>query len=307
MPVDRLASMETFVSVVESGSFSITARQLGVGQPAVSKSIAQLEDKLGVRLLLRSTRGVAVTEAGQTFYEHARRSIDEADAAELAARGAGAALTGRLRVCAPIAFARLHVLPRLKPFLTEHPQLMLDVVLDDRDIDLREEGIDVALRMGVLPDSAMTARRVAQGPRIVVGTPAYLAEFGEPQAPPDLAEHQTVVLNQRGTAGAWTFTRDGLEVSVSVSGRVQTTASEGVRAAVLSDMGLAIATEWMFAPELASGAVRRVLAEWTLPAVDIWAVYPTGRLASAKARAFVAFIEALMDEPRSRPDPTLNA
>src|ERR1700752_4983200 len=235
MPVDRLASMETFVSVVDSGSFSIAARQLGVGQPAVSESITQLEDKLGVRLLLRSTRGVVVTEAGQNFYEHARRSIDEADAAELAARGAGAALTGRLRVCAPITFARLHVLPRLKPFLAQHPQLTLDVVLDDRDIDLREEGIDVALRMGVLEDSAMTARRIAQGPRIVVGTPAYLAEFGEPQMPADLANHQTIVLNQRGTVGAWTFTRDSSEVSVTVSGRVQTTAAEGVRAAVLCD------------------------------------------------------------------------
>jgi DNA-binding transcriptional LysR family regulator len=294
MPVDRLASMETFVTVVESGSFSIAARQLGVGQPAVSKSITQLEDKLDVRLLLRSTRGVVVTEAGQSSYEHARRSIDEADAAELAARGAGAALTGRLRFCAPITFARLHVLPRLKPFLAQHPQLTLDVVLDDRDIDLREEGIDVALRMGVLADSAMTARRIAQGPRIVVGTAAYLAEFGEPQMPADLPNHQTIVLNQRGTVGTWTFTRDGSEVSVAVSGRVQTTAAEGVRAAVLCDMGLAIVSEWMFAPELASGAVRRVLAQWTLPGVDVWAVYPTGRLASAKARAFVAFVEAIL-------------
>ena len=268
--MDRLASMETFVSVVESGSFSITARQLGVGQPAVSKSIAQLEDKLGVRLLLRSTRGVSVTEAGQTFYEHARRSIDAADAAELAARGAGAALTGRLRVCAPIAFARLHVLPRLKPFLTEHPQLMLDVVLDDRDIDLREEGIDVALRMGVLPDSAMTARRVAQGPRIVVGTPAYLAEFGEPQAPADLAAHQTIVLNQRGTAGAWTFTRDGLEVSCPLSRADHRL--EGVRAAVLSDRA------WPCRMDVRPRVVRRRRpACWqrTLPAVDIWAVCPT--------------------------------
>jgi DNA-binding transcriptional LysR family regulator len=292
--VDRMASMETFVSVVDSGSFSLGARQLGVGQPAVSKSIAQLEASLGVRLLLRSTRGVAATEAGLRFYEHARRAIEAADEAGMAARGADAALTGRLRVCAAVTFARLHVVPRMGELLAAHPQLTVDVVLDDRNIDLQEEGIDVALRMGALADSAMTARRVATGPRVVLGTPGYFAAHGEPQAPEDLAGHQAIVYNQAGGGGNWAFRRGSSEVSVAISGRLRTNAAEGVRAAVLADLGLAVTSAWMFAPELASGAVRQVLPQWELPAIDLWAVFPAGRLVGAKARAFVAFIEKTM-------------
>jgi DNA-binding transcriptional LysR family regulator len=295
--------MESFVNVVESGSFSLTARRLKVGQPSISKSVALLEEKLGVRLLIRSARGVSVTEAGQRFYEHARRSIDEANLAEATARGAGATLTGRLRVSAPITFARLHVLPALKPFLARNPRLTVDVVLDDRDVDLREEGIDVALRMGVLSDSTMTARRIGSAERIVVGTPAYFDQYGVPRTPSDLSEHEAIVFNQRGTLGAWSFECDGTEISVTLSGRLQTNAAEGVRAAVLGDMGLTVATEWMFAPELAAGSVRRVLADWALPAVDVWAVYPAGRLVNAKARAFVSFVtEILTGVPTSDED-----
>ncbi|WP_085316117.1 LysR family transcriptional regulator [Derxia lacustris] len=292
--MDRLAAMQTFIAVVEAGSLSAGAQRLGVGQPAVSKTVAQLEARLGVALLLRSPRGIALTEAGRQFHEHARRAVEEAEAAELAARGAGAALTGRLRVCAPVTLARLHVLPRLQPFLLEHPQLALDLVLDDRDIDLREEGIDVAIRMGQLADSTMTARRLARGRRMVVGTPGYFARAGLPQHPAELAAHQAIVFNRRGGGTAWSFERAGTEVSVVVAGRVQTGAAEGVRAAVLCDLGLAIASEWMFAPELASGAARQVLADWALPPVDLWAVYPSGRRASAKARAFAAYVERLM-------------
>ncbi|BBP03750.1 LysR family transcriptional regulator [Sulfuriferula plumbiphila] len=292
--MDRFASMETFVSVVDAGSFSAAARRLGVGQPAVSKSIAHLEDKLGVRLLLRSTRGLTPTEAGHSFYKHARRAIEEADEAELAARGAGTGLSGRLRICAAVTFARLHILPKLKSFLVEHPELNIDVVLDDRNIDLLEEGIDIALRMGTLGDSGMTARGIARSQRLVLGTPAYFAAAGEPQVPADLVAHQAIIYDQRGGGGAWAFRRGTSEVSVSVSGRVQVTAAEGVRAAVLADMGVAIASEWMFAPELASGAVKPVLVDWSLPPMDLWAIYPTGRMASAKARAFVAFVEAAL-------------
>src|SRR5690349_21094220 len=144
MEMDRLTAMETFVRVIEAGSFSGAAKQLRVGQPAVSKTIAQLEDRLGVRLLLRSTHGLTATEAGRNFYDRAKRSIEEAEEAELAARGAAAALSGRLRICAAVTFGRLQVVPRLPVFLARHPALDIDFVLDDRDIDLIELGIDVA-------------------------------------------------------------------------------------------------------------------------------------------------------------------
>ena len=169
--MDRLAAMATFVRVVETGSFSAAARTLNVGQPAVSKTVAQLEQWLGVRLLTRSTRGLAPTEAGQSFYDRAKRAIEEADEAEVAARGAGASLTGRLRICAAVTFARLHVVPLLPKFLAAHPGLTLDVVLDDRVIDLVEEGVDLALRMGSLDDSSLTARKISSAPRHVLGRP----------------------------------------------------------------------------------------------------------------------------------------
>ncbi|MDE1150216.1 MAG: LysR family transcriptional regulator [Azospirillaceae bacterium] len=292
--MDRFQAMATFVRVVDTGSFSAAARQLNVGQPAVSKTIAQLEDRLQVSLLLRSTHGLSPTEAGLRFYERARRAVEEAEEAELEARGAGGGLSGRLRVSAATTFARLHIIPRLPDFLARHPDLEMDVILDDRTIDLIAEGVDVSLRMGALPDSAATARRLASGGRSVVATPGYLARAGHPQVPADLAGHEAVVHSQ--LSNAWSFQRGGAQVSVAVHGRVRVSAAEGVRAAVLAGMGLTIASDWMFAPELASGAVVKVLADWSLPPLDLWAVFPTGRLASAKAREFAAFVEQALQE-----------
>ncbi|MFC3653745.1 LysR family transcriptional regulator [Dyella humi] len=298
--MDRFIAMETFVCVVEAGSFSAAARRLHVGQPAVSKTIAQLEEKLGVRLLLRSTRGLTPTEAGLQYYERAKRSIEEANEAELLARGAGTGLTGKLRVGAAVTFASLHVIPHLKTFLATHPDLQIEIVLDDRQIDLLEHGIDVALRMGSLGDSSMTARRLAQTRRVALATPAYLKAHGEPKTPADLARHQAVVYNPSGGPGIWHFRRGETEASVAVSGRIHVSAAEGVRAAVLADMGITVASDWMFSEEIRSGAVKILLDEWSLPVIDLWAVFPTGRMVSAKARAFADFVEAVLEETASR-------
>ena len=298
--MDRFIAMETFVCVVDAGSFSAAARRLHVGQPAVSKTIAQLEEKLGVRLLLRSTRGLTPTEAGLQYYERAKRSIEEANEAELLARGAGTGLTGKLRVGAAVTFASLHVIPHLKTFLATHPDLQIEIVLDDRQIDLLEHGIDVALRMGSLGDSSMTARRLAQTQRVALATPAYLKTHGEPKTPADLARHQAVVYNPGGGPGIWHFRRGETEASVAVSGRIHVSAAEGVRAAVLADMGITVASDWMFSEEIRSGAVKILLDEWSLPAIDLWAVFPTGRMVSAKARAFADFVEAVLEETASR-------
>jgi DNA-binding transcriptional LysR family regulator len=287
--MDRLQAMTTFVKVVETGSFSGAARQLGVGQPAVSKTVAQLEERLQVRLLVRSTHALAPTDAGLRFYERARHAVQEVDEAELEARGAGAGLLGRLRVSAATTFAQLMIVPRLPEFMACHPTLDIDVILDDRVIDLVSEGIDIALRLGTLADSSAVARKIASGARSVVATPAYLARAGTPKMPTDLAHHHAVVYSQLGDN--WFFRQGNEEVSVAVRGRLRVSAAEGIRAAVLADIGLAVASDWMFVPELASGAVRRVLPQWTLPPIDLWAVFPTGRLASAKARAFADFVE----------------
>jgi DNA-binding transcriptional LysR family regulator len=287
--VDRFAAMTAFVSVVDAGSFSAAARRRGVGQPALSKAIAQLESRLGVRLLLRSTRGLTPTEAGLDYYERATRALQEAEEAEVAARGAGTSLSGRLRVCAAVTFARLHVIPHLPLFLEQHPQLSIDLVLDDRLIDLLADGIDVALRMGTLQDSSLIARKISNSPRRVLATSAYWERNGEPRRPADLANHEVIVYDPLGEI--WQFTRDSKEVSVRVRGRINVSAAEGVRAAVLSGMGVTAVSEWMFAPELKSGLVRAVLDDWPLPDVGLWAVYPSGHMPTTKARAFAAFVE----------------
>jgi DNA-binding transcriptional LysR family regulator len=295
--MDRMAAMEAFVLVVDTGSFSAAARRLNVGQPAVSKLVAQLEERLGVKLLVRTTRGLTATEAGLNYYERARRSIEEADEADLAARGAGASLTGKLRVAAAVTFMRIHVMPRLPEFLHRHPDLEIEVVLDDRNVDLVKEGIDVALRMGQLADSSLAARRIASGPHVVVGTPTYFARVGEPNAPGDLTAHEAVIYDQSGGGADWTFQRDGAEIGVTLKGRLRVSAAEGVRAAVLAGAGLAITSEWMFTPEIADSTVKVVLQDWELPRIDLWAVFPAGRTASTKARTFTQFVQEVMRLP----------
>jgi DNA-binding transcriptional LysR family regulator len=303
--MDRLATMEAFVLVVDTGSFSAAARRLNVGQPAVSKTIAQLEDRLGVKLLARTTRGLTATEAGLNFYERARRSIEEAEEAELSARTAGSSLTGRLRICAAVTFARIHIIPRLPEFLARHPELEMEVALDDRNIDLVQEGIDVALRMGRLVDSTLTARRIASSSHAVLATPTYFARSSEPAKPGDLAGHEAVIYDQRGGGSTWPFQRDGTQIAITLKGRLRVTAAEGLRAAVLANAGLAIVSEWMFAPEIADGTVKVVLKDWQLPRMDLWAVFPAGRTATAKARTFAEFVREVMYVPRGANSETL--
>ncbi|KPG90228.1 transcriptional regulator [Pseudomonas sp. RIT-PI-q] len=291
--MDRLAAMETFVYVVETGSFSAAARRLNIGQPAVSKTIAQLETRLAVRLLLRSTRGLTPTEAGLAFFERAKRAIEEVDEADNAARGAASGLTGNLRICAAVTFGRLHIVPHLGPFLEQNPALNIDLMLDDRNVNLVEEGVDVALRLGAQSDSGLTARKIAECRRVVLGTPAYFEKHGEPTSPVDLSKHQAIVYSLGGGAH-WQFKKASEEQSVIISGRIRVNAAEGLRAAVLAHQGLTLASEWMFAPELANGDVRAVMTDWTLADQDLWAVFPTGRMASAKARVFVEYVQGLL-------------
>lgn len=293
--MDRLAAMQTFIYVVETGSFSAAARRLNIGQPAVSKTIAQLESRLAVRLLLRSTRGLTPTEAGLAFFERAKRAIEEADEADNAARGAASGLTGTLRICTAVTFGRLHIVPHLGVFLQQNPELNIDLMLDDRNINLVEEGVDVALRMGTLSDSSLTARKIAECRRVVLGTPGYFAQQGEPTCPADLSRHPAIVYTLGG-ASQRAFRKGDDEQPVILSGRIRVNAAEGLRGAGLAHLGLTIASEWMFAPELANGSVTEVMSDWSLPNQDLWAVFPTGRMASAKARAFVEYVQGLLKE-----------
>jgi DNA-binding transcriptional LysR family regulator len=298
--MDRLDAFEMFVRVVETGSFTTAARQLGVSQPTVSKTMSQLEAWLGVKLLLRSTRAVTLTEAGRSFHARARQAVEEAGEAVLVARGTASGLSGKLRVSAAVCFARLHIVPKLPGFLREHPELDLELALDDRTIDLVEEGIDLALRMGELASSNMTARKLAEAPRMVVATPAYLRTHGVPATPADLAAHDALIYSRERDV-EWLFRkRDESDetVAVRLRGKLSISATEGLRAAVLADMGLAIASGWTFSPELATGEVVPVLTDWVLPRLSVSAVYPSGRLASTKARQFATFVERCLADLR---------
>lgn len=299
--MDRLHAMETFALVVDTGSFSAAARRLGTGQPAVSKTVAALEQWLGVRLLARTTRGLAPTEAGLRFHEHARRALAEAEEAEHAARGEAASLSGPLRVACGTTFARLFVIPALPGFLAAHPALDMEILLDDRRVDLVEEGIDLSLRMGSLPDSAAMARRLGACPRSIIATPAYLARAGTPHSPAELVHHDAVLFTQASVA--WNFRQGSTEASAAPRPRLRANASEGVRAAVLAGLGLTMASDWMFSPELANGTAVRVLQGWSLPPMELWAVFPGGRLTTTKSRAFADFVQGLVgaDQKSCRP------
>jgi DNA-binding transcriptional LysR family regulator len=283
--------MAVFVRVVETGSFSAAARDLRIGQPAVSKLVAALEDRLQVRLLVRSTRHLYPSEAGQAFYERARRTLTEADEADSAARGEGAGLEGRLRVCTSVTFGRLHVVPRIGAFMEAHPKLSLDLIMNDRYVNLLEENVDVALRAGELSDSSVTARKLATCDRHVVASLDYLQRMGTPSRPTDLLDHGAIVYTQSLVAEEWRFQRGTAEESVRIPTRLSFSAAEGVREAVIAGLGLAISSVWMMEPELAGGTVVPVLTDWKLPSADLWALYPSGRLPTAKARAFVNWFE----------------
>ncbi|MEM7706640.1 MAG: LysR substrate-binding domain-containing protein [Pseudomonadota bacterium] len=288
--MDQLLAMRQFVSVVDAGSFSAAARLLHVGQPAVSKAIAALEDHLGVRLLVRTTRSHSVTHAGERFYERARRVLDEVDEAEKAARDESTALTGRLRVAAPPVYASSQIIPRLAEFTNDHPDLSIDFVLDDRLINLVEEGVDVGIRAGELRDSSLVARRIDTSHRLVVGAPAYLERYGEPQKPAELARFRVITYAGFRGPTQWSFKRGGHTSEVMLDSGIRVSAAEALRAAIIAGLGYGVVSSRMMEAELASGQVRQVLKGWTLPATGVWAIYPAGRRPPAKATAFVEWL-----------------
>lgn len=292
--MDRLVAMKQFATVVETGSFSAAARRLNMGQPAVSKAIANLEEYLGVRLLTRTTRAQHLTEAGQRYYERARVVLDEADEAESIAREAATSLAGRLRLAAPPTYAALHILPRLSEFLDTHPDLAIDLILDDRWVDLIEQGVDLAIRLGKPADSSLVARRLGSSQRLLVASSAYLDRMGAPRTPEDLLAHRIVAYSQFEAATAWSFTRGTAAVSIAVQPTLRVSAAEGMRSCILAGLGIGMGSRLMFTPELAAGTVRPVLTEWSLSTLDVWAMFPSGRKSSRRARAFVDWLESIV-------------
>jgi DNA-binding transcriptional LysR family regulator len=285
--MDLLLHFRTFVRVAELGGFSAAARALNASQPAVSRQVADLEARLGARLLHRSSTGVALTEDGLGFLDQARAALDAADAAVGLLGEKRGEVSGQVRLGAGVAFGRLHVVPRLAPLLARHPGLSVELHLADAATDLVEDGLDATIRIGAITDPALVARRIGMTRRAVVAAPAYLARAGAPARPEDLAAHECLLFTGLATGEAWPFDGPAGRVLVPVQGRFRANSSEAVRAAVLAGMGLYLAPIWLFAEELRDGRVVQVLPGWTPSLLPIQAVFPTRRQVPARVRAVI--------------------
>ena len=293
--MDRLAAMKVFVRVVETGSFSAIARENATTQSSVSKQVAALEAHLGAKLLSRSTRSLSLTEEGETFFPEARRLVSDFEAAEGRLRSGKAQLMGWLRVAASVGYGRRILMPRVRSFLERHPAVRIDLRLSDGFTDLIEQGVDVAIRIGDLPDSSLVARKIGVSERVLVAHPAYFERLtgGGPRLehPRDLMAHNCIVYTEVATQNAWEFIGPSGETEhVRVAGNLQSNSSEAIRAAALSGLGVCHAPSWLLHDELASGLVIRLLPEWQGRPIPIHAVYPSHRQHVAKIEAFVSHI-----------------
>ena len=291
--MDRLLLMHCFARAVETGSFSAVARELGTGQPNVSRHIAALEQHLGARLLHRSTRKLSLTPEGERFYAEARRVLDAVAEAESNARGEDAP-SGLLRLSCPTALGRSHLLPLVKPFLERYPAINIDLNIGDRFIDLVEEGVDLAIRIGTLKDSALKARRIGMAERACVASPHYLSQHPAPQTPADLLQHDCVLYTLLASGSHWTFR----EQEVAVRGRFRVNSPDGVRSAVLEGLGVGYAPVWLFEDAIRDGSVQVLLLDQLGPPMPIHIVYPARRLLPRRASVCMDFIaERFAAEP----------
>lgn len=286
---DRLQELAVFVRAAESGSFSKAARELGLSQPSVSRIIGDLETRLGVKLLLRTTRSITVTDAGALFLTRAREVLADIEDAEDAARGVDS-LRGTLRITMPIVYGTRNIVPRLPKFLKAHPLLRVELSVADERQNLVVEGTDVAIRLGPLDDSGFGARKLATVSRFLVAAPSYLAERGTPKTPADLASHDCIFGPGLFGRTTWSFTRNGAETSVDVRGRITTDSGPGVFASVLAGLGIAMTSPVMAGPEIEAGALVPVLKSYKLAPVEVYAVFPAGPRPSTKVRALVDFL-----------------
>lgn len=296
MSFDRIRAMQVFTRVVELGGFTAAARDLGLSQPAVTKSIKALEDHLGAQLLNRSTRAVALSDEGQIYYDDAVALLETLSEAEARVGKRAAAPSGQLRIACAVAFGRIVMVPVVKRFLAENPQVTVELVMADRMIDMVEEGIDVSIRIGELADSTLRARRIGTALRATLATPGYLARRGVPETAADLSGHDCIVFTGLSSRDMWHYQGPQGPTKVRVAGPFSCTGSEGARSAILADMGIGYHPEWLFAEELANGSVVRLLEQYRPPPMPIHAVFPAGRYLAAKTRALIECAERCFAE-----------
>jgi len=281
--------MTVFVAVAEEESFAGGARRLGMSPPAVTRAIAALEDRLGVKLLTRTTRYVRVTDAGNRYLDDARRIIGEMDEAEEAAAGINAEPRGHLAVTAPVLFGRIFVIPGIVDYLQRYPDMEVSAVFLDRVVNLLEEGFDVGVRIGELPDSSMRAIRVGHVRRVLCASPTYLAKKGIPKSPSELTSHKIVAASAVSPVVDWKFAPD---ITVRVKPRLTVTSNDAAIEAILNGMGISRLLSYQTASYIGSGQLQAILTEFEPPPLPIHVIHREGRYASAKVRTFVDLIVA---------------
>ncbi|MFO0998196.1 MAG: LysR family transcriptional regulator [Alphaproteobacteria bacterium] len=289
-PTDSLAGMAIFAKVVEAKSFTAAASELGMSKSAVSKHISRLEDRLGARLLNRTTRRLGLTETGAAFYDRCARVVAEAEDAALAVTELQSEPRGTLRVNAPMSFAILHIAPAIPDFLARFPDLHIDVTMNDRFVDLIDEGFDVAIRIARLMDSSLIARRLAPDRRAVIGSPAYFEKHGEPKTPDDLIRHNCLSYAYMSLHDQWQFVDGDGTRSVQVAGNLRANNGDAIRVAVLAGLGIAILPTFIVGRDIQEGRLKQVLADFMPSRSSVYAVYPHNRHLSAKVRVFVDFL-----------------
>ena len=301
--MDRFDAMQVFVRVVEKGSFSAVAKERGIGQPAISKQLSALENELGTELIHRNSRSIALTEAGRDFYDSALRLLEDFESATSRIGRGQSAPKGVIRVTVPPTFARLHMVSKLSAFFAAYPDIAVEMAASQSPATIIEDGFDLAIHSGDLPDSNLVARRFAQTMIILVATPQYLSRHGAPETPDEISRFRSVVMVEQGSVQPWRFGSGPDAKRVTPTGLFRTSDIEQMRMGVLEHLGIAQAPAWLFAAELREGTVLRLLTplERTVP---ILAVRPASRRVSTKVRVFIEHLEktfALCSQFNPRP------
>ena len=284
---DRVLAMETLVRAADGGSLSAAARSMGKSLAAVSRTLTSLEERLGVRLLHRSTRKLTLTEAGTAFYDSAKRILGEIEEAELSLGARASAPRGTLNVTAPLLFGRLHIAAVVLEMLESHREVGAHLMLTDRNVSLAEEGIDVAVRIGRLEDSSLVARKLGEVPRVVCASPSYLLRHGTPKSPEELRGHECLRFGALTPGREWAFARDGKDVRVAVGSRLTCNVGEPVIDAARAGVGVVMALGYQVAEDLGAGRLVRVLQAFELPPLPIHALYQSPRLMAVRVRVFL--------------------
>ena len=297
--MDTLGDMTAFVRVVEARTFTAAAQRLGWSKSVVSRRLAELEERLGARLLNRSTRRLSLTEAGRAYYDRCVRILADIEETEASVASLHAEPRGQLSINAPMSFGMLHLPSAIAEFMASYPEVGVDLVLNDRFVDLIDEGYDLALRIGTLADSALYARKLAACRRVLAASPDYLAHHGEPRHPGDLAHHECLVYSMNSNADIWRLTGpDGQQINARIAGRLSANNGDVLRDVAVAGGGIVLSPTFLICDQLAVGSLVPVLTSYGPSDIPLHAVYPHNRHLSAKVRAFVDFLAA-----RFAPDP----